>query len=122
MELEAESPSGRRWPGAILAVLILVAGLASGVWLLTSGPSGGAPTNGAGPALTPRVAARISVGAFPNSVAQAAGAVWVAVMTVHPRHQGEVVRVDPKTNRVVARIEMPSFPESLVGAEGSVWA
>ena len=68
------------------------------------------------------MAARISVGAFPNSVAQAAGAVWVAVMTVHPRHQGEVVRVDPKTNRVVARIEMPSFPESLVGAEGSVWA
>ena len=126
MELEIdEAGRARKWIGAGVAILLLVAGAGSAAWLLATN-GGSAPTlqpEDAGPILHPHVTAKIEVGYMPGSMAEAAGSVWAAVFNRTPRpYQGQLVRVDPVTNRVTGRIPLVSPPEAIAGGAGAVWA
>jgi YVTN family beta-propeller protein len=66
---------------------------------------------------TRTVAARIDVGAAPDSVVVGEGGVWVANRV----DAGTVTRVDPTHNRVLATVAVGSRPDQIAIGAGSVW-
>jgi hypothetical protein len=122
VELEIEA-RGRRWLGGGLALLVLAGGVLSAYLLLNPGSGSIASRTNPSTALRPHVTARIAVGYMPGSVATAAGSVWAAVFNRSPKpYQGQLVRVDPRTNQVTARIPLTTPPDAIVGGAGTVWA
>jgi DNA-binding beta-propeller fold protein YncE len=115
----------RRWPAAILA-LILLAGLAVTGRVVAERPQAGtastppATTASPGPVAPVRpspVVATIGTGGFSYGMAAGAGALWVA-------GSDEVARVDPATDSVTARIPVGatgSGPAAVAVGAGAVW-
>jgi TolB protein len=71
--------------------------------------------------LSPHVAARITVGAFPHAVAIGEGAVWASVDEANGGADDHfVVRIDPAINEVVETIPIFEAGDIAVG-DGAVW-
>ena len=119
----------RRWPAAVLAV-VLLAGLAvtgrvvagrpgtgtASTVPATSAP-GSSPPGSAAPARPSPVVATIGTGGFSYDMVAGAGALWVV-------KSAEVTRIDPGTDSVTARIPVAataSGPAAVAVGAGAVW-
>jgi virginiamycin B lyase len=116
----------RRWVAAVLALVLLLAGVAVGGRLVADQPRAGtaapAPATTASPgSLAPvrpsPVVATVGTDGISSSMAAGAGALWVA-------GSGQVIRIDPATNSVAARIPVVAGgagPAGMAVGAGAVW-
>ena len=75
---------------------------------------------------TRRVSARIPLPILPNRVAVGADGIWVTGYRWSNHHgesrDGEVLRIDPRTDRIVARIRLGDVAaDGVLVAHGRVW-
>jgi len=86
----------RPWSGVALAAVLVLAGVAAGIWVVASRP--GSPTTGSGAtAPAPPVAARIPVPGRPRQLAAGPDGVWVV-------SDAGLHQIDPATNHVVVSV------------------
>jgi streptogramin lyase len=99
----------RPWIGGALAAVLVVAGVAAGIWVATGRTRSPAAGSGA-TAPAPAVVARVPVAGRPRQLAADADAVWAV-------SDAGLVRIDPATNQVVATVPLDA-PDGDLGGLG----
>jgi streptogramin lyase len=106
----------RLWSGVVLAAVVVLAGVAAGIWVVASRP--GSSTTGAGPTApaTP-VMARVPVPGKPRQLVADAGGLWVV-------SDAGLHHIDPATNRIVVSVPVGPPNADLAGlglSKTSAW-
>src|SRR5829696_3093540 len=116
----------RRWVAAVLALALLLAGVAVTGRVVADRPRASATSTASATTASPGsvapgrpspVVATIGTGEMPSSMATGAGALWVA-------GNEQVTRIDPATNSVVATIPVAATgagPAGVAVGAGAVW-